>query len=371
VAPSGAAAATSPRVTIPTAASAANAGPSAPPGRSDPPPFDVNIDVSDDEKDCYFGPQARWYLVLRFVAFVGLMISLVRFTYSEARISALLIVIACLAIVSVISLYTSTRPRRSNLADHRRLVAQWPYRGDPNAPSVDVSLPTAGEPLTVPANTYRRVAALDYPGVVSVYVLDDGARPEVAELANDYGFNYLSRPDRGRLKKAGNLGFGYASSHGDVIAVLDADFAPRPDYLRELMPYLEDQSVGIVQSPQFFQTHGLTLWLQRAAGATQELFYRWVQPSRDAIEAPICVGTCALYRRAALAAPGGLAQIEHSEDVHTGVKILGAGYYVRYVPIVLSKGECPDSLSAFMSQQYRWCAGSMSLMTNADFRAMS
>lgn len=299
------------------------------------------------------------------------MISLVRFTYSEARISALLIVIACLAIVSVISLYTSTRPRRSNLADHRRLVAQWPYRGDPNAPSVEVFLPTAGEPLTVPANTYRRVAALDYPGVVSVYVLDDGARPEVAELANDYGLNYLSRPDRGRLKKAGNLGFGYASSHGDVIAVLDADFAPRPDYLRELMPYLEDQSVGIVQSPQFFQTHGLTSWLQRAAGATQELFYRWVQPSRDAIEAPICVGTCALYRRAALAAAGGFAQIEHSEDVHTGVKILGAGYYVRYVPTVLSKGECPDSLSAFMSQQYRWCAGSMSLMTNADFRAMS
>lgn len=353
------------------AAVAAVAGGSVPTRRrADPPPFDINLDVGDDEKHFYFGPQARWYLVLRFVAFIGLMISLVRFTYSEARISALLIVIACLAIVSLISLYTSTRPRRMDLTDHRRVVSGWRYRSDSNAPSVDVFLPTAGEPLTVLENTYRRVAALDYPGVVSVYVLDDGARAEVADLAGTYGFTYLTRPDRGRLKKAGNLAFGYANSNGEVIAVLDADFAPRADYLLELVPYLDDESIGIVQSPQYFQTFGLTSWLQRAAGATQELFYRWVQPSRDAIDAPICVGTCALYRRASLAAAGGFAQIQHSEDVHTGVKILGAGYSVRYVPIVLSKGECPDSLSAFMSQQYRWCAGSMSLMTNADFRKM-
>jgi cellulose synthase (UDP-forming) len=60
-------------------------------------------------------------------------------------------------------------------------------------------------------------------------------------------------------------------------------------------------------------------WLQRGAGATQELFYRWIQPSRDRAGAPICVGTCAVYRLAALASVGGFAQIEHSEDVHTGI----------------------------------------------------
>ena len=332
--------------------------------------YDPIIDVSDEEKDLYFGPQARWYLVLRFVAFVGLLVSLLRFTYNDARISALLAVILPLAAVSVVSLYTSTRRRRMSLADHRKLVDNWPRRKSTAAPSVDVFLPTAGEPLDVLEQTYKRVARLVYPGKLSVYVLDDGARADVAALATEYGFTYLTRPDRGRLKKAGNLAFGYSQSTGDVIAVLDADFAPRPDYLLELVPYLEDGSIGIVQSPQYFQTHGLTSWLQRAAGATQELFYRWVQPSRDAINAPICVGTCALYRRAALQAAGGFAQMEHSEDVHTGVKILGAGYFVRYVPIVLSKGICPDSLAAFISQQYRWCAGSMSLMTNPDFRKM-
>jgi cellulose synthase (UDP-forming) len=234
-----------------------------------------------------------------------------------------------------------------------------------------VLLPCAGEDLRVLDNTYRHVAALDYPGEVTVFVLDDAASGDVSDLARHYGFRYLTRPDRGHLKKAGNLAFGYRNSDSAVIAVLDADFAPRRDYLLELMPYLDDPAVGIIQSPQFFDTRGQTPWLQRAAGAAQELFYRWVQPSRDALGAPICVGTCALYRRAALERAGGFAQIAHSEDVHTGVAVMAAGYDVRYVPVVLAKGLCPEGIHPFVNQQYRWCAGSLALMINPDFRAMS
>ncbi len=64
---------------------------------------------------------------------------------------------------------------------------------------------------------------------------------------------------------------------------------------------------------------------------------------------------------------GGFAQIGHSEDVHTGVKILKAGMAVRYVPIVVAKGLCPDQASAFLNQQYRWCTGSMSLLVDRSF----
>lgn len=132
------------------------------------------------------------------------------------------------------------------------------------------------------------------------------------------------------------------------------------------MPYLDATDVGIVQSPQAFETDLSMSWLQRTAGATQELFYRWVQPSRDAAGAPICVGTNAIYRRAALVEIGGFAQIEHSEDVHTGIALLRAGYSTQYVPIVVAKGLCPDDLSAFINQQYRWCNGSITLLKSGD-----
>jgi cellulose synthase (UDP-forming) len=74
-----------------------------------------------------------------------------------------------------------------------------------------------------------------------------------------------------------------------------------------------------------------------------------------------------VYRRSALDRSGGFAQIGHSEDVHTGVNLLKVGFFVRYVPVLVSKGLCPDSLSGFLNQQYRWCAGSMSLLADRAF----
>ena len=137
---------------------------------------------------------------------------------------------------------------------------------------------------------------------------------------------------------------------------------------RELAPYFDDPAVGIVQSPQFFDVQKDHFnWLQRAAGATQELFYRWIQPARDAVDASICVGTNAVYRRRALVESGGFAQIGHSEDVHTGVNLAKTGHKTRYVPVNLAKGTCPDNFDGFANQQYRWCTGSMSLLADPAF----
>ncbi len=132
-----------------------------------------------------------------------------------------------------------------------------------------------------------------------------------------------SRPNRGWYKKAGNLRYGYERSSGDFVVVFDADFAPRPDFLSELMPYFDAEGdLGIVQSPQFFRTERGASWVERGAAAVQEFFYRIVQTSRQARGAAICVGTNAIYRRTALDSNGGGTLIEHSEDVHTGFDLM-------------------------------------------------
>jgi cellulose synthase (UDP-forming) len=128
-----------------------------------------------------------------------------------------------------------------------------------------------------------------------------------------------------------------------------------------------DPRLGIVQSPQYFRVLHEQNWIERGAGAVQELFYRSVQVSRQSSDAAICVGTCALYRRAALLENGGTTLIGHSEDVHTGFDLRKLGWDLKYVPIALSAGVCPDNISAFYNQQYRWCMGSMSLLTSKKF----
>nr|WP_238345384.1 cellulose synthase catalytic subunit [Actinopolymorpha cephalotaxi] len=323
---------------------------------------------SDAELYAYLGPQRRWVLLVMTGAFACASISLFRFSTHQWILAPFLCVLALNAVCTVISLRSGQNTRRISRVSHQSLTGLWnPAR----IPSVDVFLPTAGEPLEVLANTYAHVAAMSWPGTLRVYVLDDSAREEVERAALAAGFTYLSRPDRGQWKKAGNLRFGFDHSDGDLIAVFDADFCPRPDYLFHLVPYLDDPKVGIAQSPQCFETRPEMGWLQRTAGATQELFYRWVQPSRDAAGAPICVGTCAVYRRSALAEVGGFALIEHSEDVHTGVKLLSGGYVTRYVPVQIARGMCPDDLAGFCNQQYRWCTGSMSLLASKDFHSLS
>ncbi|GAA3339201.1 hypothetical protein GCM10017714_13720 [Curtobacterium pusillum] len=319
---------------------------------------------TDREKYWYMGPQHRWMLFAQAAAFALIASSIWRFSTSAPGLLLFLIPTTLYCLTLCISLATSSRRKRFRKRDHIERVRNW----EPGRyPTVDVFLPTAGEPLAVLENTYYWVSKLRWPTTPTVYVLDDGDRPEVAELARRYGYRYEVRANRGYLKKAGNLRHGYEQSDGDLIAVFDADFVPRADYLYELVPYFDDEGLGIVQSPQFFDARKGMHWLQRTAGATQELFYRWIQPARDRSNAAICVGTCAIYRRAALEEAGGFAQIGHSEDVHTGVNLMRVGFLVRYVPILVSKGMCPDDLASFLNQQYRWCTGSMSLLADTSF----
>lgn len=318
----------------------------------------------DVEKYHYLaGPQHRWFFWAHALAFVGIAISLYGFARMSYWTLILLVPLAIYLFELALGLRSSTFRRTISMIDHQ---AQTELRDDRHWPSVDVFLPTAGEPLDILANTYGYVSALDYGGRLQVHVLDDAGRPQVEKLAAEYGFNYLARPGSA-FKKAGNLQYAFERTNGDHIIIFDADFVPRTDFASELIPYMDDERVGIVQSPQTFATDRSMHWLERSAGATQEMFYRFIQPSRNAVGAAICVGTSAIYRRAALTAIGGFPQIAHSEDVYTGFEMAKVGYRLEYVPLCVSRGICPDNIDSYISQQYRWCEGSMEMLRSADF----
>ena len=269
----------------------------------------------------------------------------------------------------LISLRVSLPSRNFDIDTHQAVVASW----DPLVhPSVDIWLPICGEDLAVLENTWRYVRSLGqaYPGPMSVYVLDDADSSDAKELALSFGFHYLVRPNRGWFKKAGNLRHAYQNSGGDYVVIFDADFCPREDFLAETLPYMyANPKLGIVQTPQYFRQDTRQTLMERGAGAVQELFYRAIQVSRDRLEAAICVGSCAVYRRAALDSTGGTTLIEHSEDVHTGFDLRRAGWGLKYLPIPLATGMCPTGPDSFFTQQYRWCAGSMSLLGSRKFWA--
>ncbi|MFD7494008.1 glycosyltransferase family 2 protein [Streptomyces sp. NPDC059832] len=322
---------------------------------------------SDHELYWYFGPQRRWVLISTSFAFALTAATMLTFALRAPALWAFLAVLALNVVALALSSVNSLRQRRLTRRSHEVLVHAW----DPaELPGVDLYLPTCGEPLAVLDNAYRAVSAVDWPGALTVWVLDDAASPEVAELAASYGYRYVVRPDRGHLKKAGNLNHALTLSSAEYIAILDADFAPRPDFLRHLVPYLADPGVGIVQSPQCFDTDGSMSWIQRAAGSAQEWFFRWIQPSRDASDAAICCGSNAVYRRSAIDLAGGFARLDHSEDLFTGLALHEQGFRTLYVPVLVAKGTSPDNLASFVNQQYRWAMGNLHLLGTPVLKRM-
>jgi cellulose synthase (UDP-forming) len=331
------------------------------------PKMRLPLPPEEDEKYSYLGPQRRWPFVWLFLSQACLIYAFARVMLHSVDTSLGLPFLTLTIPPALVNLWLRLKRRRVTLEGHVVLVEEW--RASRSVfPSVDVLLPSCGEPLAVLDNTFAHVAALEWDGPLNFYVLDDAHSDEIRELAEYYGFQYLARPNRGEWKKAGNLIHGFENSGSEFIAVFDADFVPRSDFLWETVPYMQFETTGIVQTAQYFDVDNNLGYIARYAGTLQDLFFRWIQPARDTCEAAICAGTNVVYRRAAVVAAGGFAKVPLGEDVHSGVKIWVANYRTRYLPLVLAKGLAPDTWDALTNQQYRWCRSSMLLMISSFFR---
>jgi cellulose synthase (UDP-forming) len=331
------------------------------------PDYHLPSPPSDQEKYSYFGVQRRWPFVWLFFAQACLVYAFVRVMLRTPDTALGLILLTVMIPPMVVNLWLRMKRRRLSIEEHVVGVETWRATVE-ELPSVDVFLPVCGENLVVLANTFDHVKALEWDGDLRVHVLDDAADAGTRELALEYGFDYVVRENRGEWKKAGNLIAAFDRTSADFIVVFDADFAPRTDFLWETVPYMADPTTGVVQTAQYFDVDERVTYFARYAGALQELFFRWIQPARDTCEAAICAGTNVVYRRTAVVAAGGFAQVPIGEDVHSGVKLWVANYHTRYVPIVLAKGLAPDSWNALTNQQYRWCRSSMLLMMSRFFQ---
>jgi cellulose synthase (UDP-forming) len=321
------------------------------------------------EKYDYFGKQRRWAFGWLLIASAGILYGYVHVA-EHAWVVAPLMWLLLMVIVPpvVVNFWLRIGRPRLTLAEHQATVAGYREHGE----SVDVFLPSCGEPLALLDNTFAYVSRMNWGGLKTIYVLDDSARDKVRGLADKYDFQYVVRPNAGEMKKAGNLTYAFGISSGDFITVIDADFAVRPEFLYEVMPYFSDSKIGIVQTAQYFDIRNRSFsYIQRYAGTLQEIFFHFIQPARDHYKAAICAGTNLVYRRAAVAAAGGFAQVPIGEDVHSGVKLWWAGYETRYLPLCLAKGVAPADFASLANQQTRWCRSSMLLMLEKHFQEAS
>jgi cellulose synthase (UDP-forming) len=145
-----------------------------------------------------------------------------------------------------------------------------------------------------------------------VCVLDDGARPWVAEMCARQGVRYFARDER-RGAKAGNLNAALRAlmdegraGGPEFIGVLDADFVAQPGFLADTLALMHDRRVGLVQTPQYFYNPDPLQYAFPGAQLPDELRFAFdvSQPARDAAGEAYCCGTGFLARMEALRAIG-------------------------------------------------------------------
>jgi cellulose synthase (UDP-forming) len=315
----------------------------------------------DDEKFSYAQRNLPYLTTILVIGACCVIVSQVRFEAHDRALWPFMIFTASYVLYQAITLPVNFAGAGFDLAAHQAGIRAW---RPPSFPCVDIYLPICGEPIELLKNTWNAVCDLigSYEGEARAFVLDDGPSDEARAASESYGFGYIRRPDLPAFKKAGNLRYAFACTSAEYVVILDADFAPRRDFLAETLPYMDEPRMAIVQTPQFFRTSSAQTWIERSAGPIQEVFYRTVQVARDRFDAAICCGTSALYRRAALEPQGGPTLIPYAEDVHTGLDVRRSGWTMAYLPVVLSTGICPDNLDAFVRQQYRWCSGNVGIV---------
>lgn len=235
------------------------------------------------------------------------------------------------------------------------LVASGDY-----LPEVDIFLPSYSEPVEILRRSILGCQSLRYPRK-NIYLLDDQRRPQMRALAEELGCHYRDRPDN-RHAKAGNMNAALPTTHGELIAVFDADFVPTADFLERTVGFFMDEKVGLVQTPQnFYSVDAVSrnLGLPNVITEEQQVFFRAAQPGRDTFGAPICHGTSFVIRRIALAEIGNFPGETLSEDWATSIKLQAAGYRCLYLNELLSAGAAAEFTSEFVTQRLRWARGTL------------
>ncbi|WP_165235146.1 glycosyltransferase [Aquisphaera insulae] len=273
-----------------------------------------------------------------------------------------LVAIANCGVTYLVLTRTTDHTPEADALEHRLRCAP-----EGSLPRVDVFLCTYNEGIEVLEGPIVAAKNMDYPNF-TVWVLDDGRRPWLRDFCAEQGVGYLTRPSNVHAK-AGNINHALAHTDAELFAILDADFAPRQDFLMRTVGFFEDPRIAIVQTPHHFlntDLYEMNLGLGEHSPNEQRLFFDTIQASRDAWDCSFCCGSASVQRRSALEEIGGVPTDSVTEDILSSLLLLRRGYVTRFLNEPLAFGLSPESVKGMFVQRQRWCRGGLQLMFLRD-----
>ncbi len=266
----------------------------------------------------------------------------------------------------ILSIYGWRRFYYLKLFRKYKSVRLKPKKRFKELPMVTVQLPMYNE-MYVGPRILDAVCRLDWPREkLHIQVLDDSTdetveiMKESVKYWKDRGFDieYIHREDRTGFK-AGALENGLKTAKGDIVAIFDADFLPREDFLKKTVDFFTDEKVGIVQTRWTHINRDYSLLTKLQAILLDGHFMLESLPRSRGGFFVNFNGTAGLWRKKAISDAGGWQHDTITEDLDLSLRAQLKGWKFVYLPEIVCPAELPVEMNGFKSQQNRWAKGGM------------
>lgn len=231
-------------------------------------------------------------------------------------------------------------------------------------PIVTIQLPLYNE-MYVAERLLKSIIAIDYPkNKLEIQVLDDSTDETVeiikkqAAIISDQGFDIsvLHRIDR-KDYKAGALKEGLKTAKGEFIAIFDADFMPKTDFLMQTIGHFQDEKIGMVQTRWTHSNRNYSA-LTRIQAFGLDAHFTLDQGGRAFGGHLISFnGTAGVWRKECIFDAGNWDGTTLSEDLDLSYRAQFKDWKLIYLEDVESPAELPVTIGALKSQQFRWNKG--------------
>ena len=233
----------------------------------------------------------------------------------------------------------------------------------PNA-KVTIQLPLYNE-LYVVERLIETVCEIDYPKeLLEIQVLDDSTDETVnitaamvaKKKAEGFDICHIRRGSR-QGYKAGALKEGLRVAKGEFVAIFDADFIPKKEFLKKTLSFFSDDKVGMVQT-RWEHLNGDYSMLTKAQALALDGHFVIEQTVRNKAGFFINFnGTGGVWRKSCIVDAGNWHADTLAEDLDLSYRAQLNGWRFVYLKDFTSPAELPNEISALKTQQFRWTKG--------------
>jgi cellulose synthase/poly-beta-1,6-N-acetylglucosamine synthase-like glycosyltransferase len=234
-------------------------------------------------------------------------------------------------------------------------------------PMVTIQLPLYNE-MYVVRRLIDASCAIEYPkDRIEIQVLDDSTDETVDLVASIVrekqakGFNIVHAHRTNRQGfKAGALKEGLKTAKGEFVAIFDADFIPRPEFLTKTIPYFfKDEKIGMVQTRWEHLNGDYSLMTRTQAMALDGHFVIEQNIRNKAGYFINFNGTGGVWRKETIMDAGNWQSDTLTEDLDLSYRAQLRGWKFKFLRDVTSPAELPAEINALKSQQFRWTKGAI------------